>query len=141
MTEVHFTVVIVFLTILLGLCAQAVGVQVRDSYDFLGKSRFSNVSIFEMLGPFPNNTPRWYPQETDYTLPKFNLSKVSPDRNYTDVSSRMLCTIWCRCQAWFFVSFVVPQVLVDTWGFHIYTKPNMIVFNSITVRKLKIVQI
>ncbi|KAA0195154.1 Glycoprotein-N-acetylgalactosamine 3-beta-galactosyltransferase 1, partial [Fasciolopsis buskii] len=60
----------------IGLCAQAVGVQVRDSYDFLGKSRFSNVSIFEMLGPFPNNTPRWYPQETDYTLPKFNLSKL-----------------------------------------------------------------
>ncbi|THD18266.1 Glycoprotein-N-acetylgalactosamine 3-beta-galactosyltransferase 1 [Fasciola hepatica] len=60
----------------ISLCAQSVGVQVRDSFDFLGKSRFSNVSIFDMLGPFPNNTPRWYPQETDYTLPTFNLSKL-----------------------------------------------------------------
>ncbi|VDP91507.1 unnamed protein product [Echinostoma caproni] len=60
-----------------GLCAQAVGVKVRDSFDFLGKSRFSNVSIFDLLGPYANNTPRWYPKETDYTMPTFNLSKVS----------------------------------------------------------------
>ncbi|CAL8068864.1 unnamed protein product [Calicophoron daubneyi] len=60
----------------IGLCAAAVGVDVRDNFDFLGKSRFSNVPIEEMLGPYPNNTPRWLPEETDYTLPKYNLSKL-----------------------------------------------------------------
>ncbi|OON21751.1 hypothetical protein X801_02353 [Opisthorchis viverrini] len=60
----------------ISLCAEAVGVEVRDSFDFLGKSRFSNVTINDLLGPYPNNTPRWYPEESDYTLPKYDLRKV-----------------------------------------------------------------
>ncbi|KER19461.1 hypothetical protein T265_11777 [Opisthorchis viverrini] len=61
----------------ISLCAEAVGVEVRDSFDFLGKSRFSNVTINDLLGPYPNNTPRWYPEESDYTLPKYDLRKAS----------------------------------------------------------------
>ncbi|KAG5451186.1 Glycoprotein-N-acetylgalactosamine 3-beta-galactosyltransferase 1 [Clonorchis sinensis] len=60
----------------ISLCAEAVGVKVRDSFDFLGKSRFSNVTINDLLGPYPNNTPRWYPEESDYTLPKYDLHKL-----------------------------------------------------------------
>lgn len=60
----------------ISLCAESVGVEVRDSLDFLGKSRFSNVSISELLGPYANNTPRWYPEESDYTLPNYDLHKL-----------------------------------------------------------------
>lgn len=60
----------------IGLCAEAVGVKIKDSIDMLGKSRFTNVPIKDLLGPFPNGTARWNPAETDYTQPVYDLRKL-----------------------------------------------------------------
>ncbi|CAH8514180.1 unnamed protein product [Schistosoma turkestanicum] len=61
-------------------CAKALGIELKDSIDMFGMSRFSNVSINNLFGTFNNNnntsaTVRWNPRETDYTQAVYNLKK------------------------------------------------------------------
>ncbi|CAH8854033.1 unnamed protein product [Trichobilharzia szidati] len=60
----------------ISICAKALGIELKDSIDMFGKSRFSNTSIKEIFNPFKNGTPRWNPIETDYTQPVYNLKKL-----------------------------------------------------------------
>ncbi|CAH8555390.1 unnamed protein product [Heterobilharzia americana] len=60
----------------ISVCAKALGIELKDSIDMFGNSRFGNISIKNLFGPFNNGTPRWNPIEADYTQPVYDLKKL-----------------------------------------------------------------
>ncbi|KAK4470283.1 hypothetical protein MN116_005853 [Schistosoma mekongi] len=62
-------------------CAKALGIELKDSIDMFGMSRFSNVPIKNLFGTFNNSNNasgilRWNPIETDYTQSVYDLKKL-----------------------------------------------------------------